>query len=550
MSVKASAAVEKKPKADPAEIRRTLGLLFGPGPWRDFCVELRVPGTRMGTVAGYFSDPEELAKWAARLSGGFKNRRGERVRVGSVYVTLNPLDPALLARCVNRCEPYAKTTASDADVIARRWLGLDFDPARPSGVSSTDEEHEAALERARRAREWLRGVGWPEPVLADSGNGAHLLYRVDLPNTPEATGLVRRVVDAVAAFHSGDGVEVDRKVYNAARVWKLYGTMACKGDDLPERPHRLARLLEVPETLDVVPVEVLERTAAMAPQPGAGGLRGGGADVGFDVGAWLEEHGVEVHSVKGWNGGRLWVLRRCPWNPEHTNLSAFVFQDATGRVVAKCHHNSCSGKGWEELRDLLEPGWREREARPAAARAGKAAPRLPGRVAVPEGWDRGVAVVTASWELAREAYAAGKAVVVVSPGAGVPPGAPRVLRDAGAVEVVAATEEERFALSWDLYPLLAVVGHELRRGVEEGSTLGAPFQEDGELFTREEVSVRRDGRLAPGDPREVGKGELGGESQSPPGDDEWDSFAPPLPPEEVAELRRRLTADPFKARGC
>jgi hypothetical protein len=48
---------------------------------------------------------------------------------------------------------------------------------------------------------------------------------------------------------SDDQVSVDTGVYNAARIWKLYGTIACKGDNTPERPHRPARFIEVPETL-------------------------------------------------------------------------------------------------------------------------------------------------------------------------------------------------------------------------------------------------------------------------------------------------------------
>jgi len=27
-------------------------------------------------------------------------------------------------------------------------------------------------------------------------------------------------------------------------IWKLYGTVSRKGDDVPERPHRFARVLE------------------------------------------------------------------------------------------------------------------------------------------------------------------------------------------------------------------------------------------------------------------------------------------------------------------
>jgi hypothetical protein len=42
-------------------------------------------------------------------------------------------------------------------------------------------DHDLAIERARQIRDALYAEGWPDPILADSGNGGHLLYRVDLP---------------------------------------------------------------------------------------------------------------------------------------------------------------------------------------------------------------------------------------------------------------------------------------------------------------------------------------------------------------------------------
>ena len=42
-------------------------------------------------------------------------------------------------------------------------------------------------------------------------------------------------------------LDVDVKNGNPARVWKLYGTLAAKGDNLPEWPHRLSHILETPE---------------------------------------------------------------------------------------------------------------------------------------------------------------------------------------------------------------------------------------------------------------------------------------------------------------
>jgi len=163
-----------------------------------------------------------------------------------VYTTLNPVKRDLLARASNRLELYAKHTSADADVVVRRWLPLDFDPVRPSGISSTDVEHLAALQRARTARKTLTGLGWPAPIFADSGNGAHLLHRIDLPNDHASRDLLKRLLDSLDMLFSDEAVVVDKTTFNAARIWKAYGTVAHKGDSTVDRPHRLARLLEAP----------------------------------------------------------------------------------------------------------------------------------------------------------------------------------------------------------------------------------------------------------------------------------------------------------------
>src|ERR1700720_1652661 len=156
-------------------ISRALGVLME----RNSVAELRVPHMQGRTLTGYFNDHSLLEKAACNLSG----------TAPGVYITLNPVRPELLARAANRVIRDAKNATSDADVLLRRWLALDFDPVRPSGISSTDAEHEAALNRARQCQDCLRAEGWPEPVVADSGNGGHLLYRIDLPNDTESTNL-------------------------------------------------------------------------------------------------------------------------------------------------------------------------------------------------------------------------------------------------------------------------------------------------------------------------------------------------------------------------
>ena len=138
--------------------------------------EVRAPGTRRGTVSGYFNDRDGLVEAACELSG----------QAPGVYPTLNPVPDDLLARAANHVVPYAKHTTSDSDITVRRWLPVDFDPVRPAGISSTNEEHAAAVERARACQKFLAEMGFPDPILAESGNGAHLLYRIDLRTTMNA----------------------------------------------------------------------------------------------------------------------------------------------------------------------------------------------------------------------------------------------------------------------------------------------------------------------------------------------------------------------------
>ena len=75
----------------------------------------------------------------------------------------------------------------------------------------------------------------------------------------------------------------------------------------------------------------------------------------FDLDGWISEHNLPVVNRGAWNGGRRWVLKPCPWNPEHTNRSAFIVQFPSGAIAAGCHHNGCAGNKWKELRTLYEP---------------------------------------------------------------------------------------------------------------------------------------------------------------------------------------------------
>lgn len=156
-------------------------------------------------------------------------------------------------------------------------------------------------------------------------------------------------------------VNVDKGVFNAARIWKLYGTMACKGDHTDERPHRLSKILTYPEELKEVSVEQLKALADLCPTmqtKGKSSSKKSNTEEGFNLEEFIEEHELDVAFSAPWkDGATKYVLSTCPWNESHTNRSACIIQFANGGIAAKCFHNSCSEENWHTLLKKFEPNW-------------------------------------------------------------------------------------------------------------------------------------------------------------------------------------------------
>ncbi len=291
-----------------------------------------------GTLSGYFNDAAALVDAAQKVDG----------KARGVFVTLNPVDPALLARANNRVKK-PDATSSDSDITRRRWLMVDLDPTRPSGISSTDAEKSASEAVMKDVGRYLRTYGFANPVVADSGNGYHLLYRVDL--LPEDGGLIKRCLEALAFRFDTDAVTIDQAVSNPARMTKLYGTLARKGDATGDRPHRRSRLMHVPQPLVAVDQELLEQLGDEQPMATVAT-----AIVGeFNVDDFLRRNGLAVGSAAPWRDGRKWVLSTCPFDSTHTDGAAYVVQHASGAIAAGCHHNGCTGKSWADLRQICAP---------------------------------------------------------------------------------------------------------------------------------------------------------------------------------------------------
>lgn len=330
------------PSPDASAILAALSVLFTPND----VIELRAfPKGRKRTDAGYFDGQhsQELAEHAARLSASG----------AAVYVTLNPVDPQLLSRYNNRIESFAQSTTTDKQVTRRRWLLVDIDPVRPSGTSATDAQLGAAKAKARAVYGYLNGIGWAAPLVAESGNGMHLLYAIDLPNDDDATALVKAVLIELGERFDDAQTKVDRAVFNAARICKLYGTLANKGDHTAAAPWRLSKLLQTPARAVVTPEQLhdlIPATTASAAPAAAAPMRQSG---GFNLEDFLSRHGL-AYTTDRHDGSERFKLAACPFNPEHGNGEAAIFRKVSGALGFKCQHDSCSAKAWGDVRDLLD----------------------------------------------------------------------------------------------------------------------------------------------------------------------------------------------------
>lgn len=304
-------------------------------------------------VAGWFKDQ---AKAGALVS---------QVRAEGIYLTLNPCKEALLGRANERLKAQVSRT-SDKEIEGLRNLLIDLDPLRPTGVSSTDNEHGAALIFALQIKAALSEAGWPAPLVGDSGNGAHLVYAIDLSNTPEHVEVLKKVLGALAQRYAITlaecGLDLDQKNFNPSRLSKLYGTRVGKGDNLPERPHRWAKIVELPAERAAVPLALLQDLASsFTPQASGGRIENQRSseekrEGSFDLAAYLDHYGVEVLEIKPHGGSLLHVLAQCVFDSSHGSKEAAIGQAADGKLFYQCFHNSCQSATWAEARGAISGG--------------------------------------------------------------------------------------------------------------------------------------------------------------------------------------------------
>jgi hypothetical protein len=327
---------------DPDEIRKTINAIKPEGELFEVrCLEAN--GRKV--YSGYFKSPESLIDQLCRLNSTDSN----------IYITLGKVKEDCYSR--EQREKFvmnAKNTTNDNDIVGYKWLFIDVDPQRPAGVSSSEEQLQKAKERGNRIYVFMKNLGFNDPVTALSGNGIHLLYRIQIVNNEENKALVKKCLATLDMFFSDDELKIDTTNFNPSRICKLYGTMARKGSNTKQNPHRLSHLLSEgsQEPTDSI---YLEKLVSMIPEKQEKPQKYNNYNPrDFDLEEWLQRHNVRYRKGS-YSDGVKFILDECPFDSNHKGKDACIFQDRSGAIGFHCFHNSCSDKTWQDVRKLFEP---------------------------------------------------------------------------------------------------------------------------------------------------------------------------------------------------
>lgn len=297
-------------------------------------------------ISGYFrADSPAIAKELSR----YPNR--------TFYQTMNRVKSACYARDQHeRLVERPHETTTDGDIAGYQWLLIDADPVRPSGVSASREEKEAARRVAGMTMKKLMAMGFSEPVVADSGNGYHLLFHIHASTTEKQ--VLADFLAVLDMWFSAELVKIDTAVFNPARITKLYGTIATKGASTPERPHRRSGIIRKPEKIETTPMALIRNIAAerqKAASPQENPWHRGNSSSSFNLEQFLSDHHVEVIRKIPISTGMKYQLAKCPFDSSHKHGDAAVFAYSNGSYGFHCFHNSCAGYHWHEFREKVDP---------------------------------------------------------------------------------------------------------------------------------------------------------------------------------------------------
>jgi hypothetical protein len=306
-------------------------------------IEVRTISSR-SNYSGYFKSVDKLIEQLKNYDNA------------NIYFILNKISDACYSREQrDKFIEKVKNTTSDNDIINREWLLIDIDPKRPSGVSSSDKEKEDTKQYLKKIYEFLRNIGFTEPLICDSGNGFHFLYKISLENNQHSTELIKNFLVTLDMLFVNSVCNIDKAVFNASRITKLYGTISKKGNNTTDRPHRISKIIRFPEEIKVTPEILIQRVVDIMPVPEKPTYTNNYNTEKFDLQSFISKHRINVTNQHSYSGGTKYILDHCLFDDSHKGKDAALFELSSGAIGYKCLHDSCSSYKWQDVRKKFEP---------------------------------------------------------------------------------------------------------------------------------------------------------------------------------------------------
>lgn len=308
-------------------------------------VEIRIldPETKR-SYSGYFTDIETIL------------REIKRYEKCNLYFTLNVIDPACYSREQHdRISTRPKSTTSDMEILGRKWCLIDVDCEKPSDTNSTDAEKELAKGVVNEVYKFLRDEGFEKPIICDSANGYHLLYKQAMISNPQNTETMKNFLKVLDMYFSTDKVKIDCTTFNPSRICKLYGVISRKGSDTKERPQRESKILRVPQEVKITPNEYFQKVASYLPQPEKRDRSNNWGANSFDLDEFIQKYNIKVRNIVTSHDYTKYILEECPFNTSHRAPDSAIFKMRDGSYGFKCLHNSCSQYTFKDFRLHYDP---------------------------------------------------------------------------------------------------------------------------------------------------------------------------------------------------
>jgi putative DNA primase/helicase len=161
--------------------------------------------------------------------------------------------------------PRKKKGGGAEDVARIVVIPFDVDSPHPKDEPATDGELEEARKKAVELVSWICKKGFKPPMISMSGNGHHVLQKVNIKI--EDLEAIRAKLEAY--FHEAPTKGLD-SIFDPPRILKVPGTMSVKGKKSEDRPYRLSYIVtegsSEPDSLLAEHIEKLESYVEETPE--------------------------------------------------------------------------------------------------------------------------------------------------------------------------------------------------------------------------------------------------------------------------------------------